>query len=182
MVHARRRRHSLVHMIQHYVAIDAVGTSAMRSQGRGVLHVMQEHLVPLSLRGIPKTRRGFGRWLDSQTEAALVALEGLAPERPWGTARKALNLFLRGCLYNHYLRKNYGLARTEPWLEIPLDGVVARALKKLAGRGKLPVWHGLKRLRPEQSARFQEFAAKHARTVGLPARVFLDHDLWIANR
>jgi hypothetical protein len=154
----------------------------MRGQGPGVLRAVQGHLGELGLRGVPKTRRAFGHWLDCQTETTLSALKGVAPGRPWGTARKAVNLFLRGCLYNHYLRETHSLGRMEPWLEIPLDSVVARALKRLAGRRALPVWRGLKHLTPEESARFQDFAAKRAQAVGLPARAFLDHELWLSNR
>ena len=182
MTRTSHRASDLIRVIQRFVAVDAVGPSAMRGQGRGVLPAVQEHLGDLDLRGVPKTQRGFGRWLDRQTETTLSALKGIAPGRPWGTARKAVNLFLRGCLYNHYLRETYSLGRMEPWLEIPLDGVVARALKRLAGRGALPVWRGLKHLTPEESARFQDFVAKRAQAVGLPARVFLDHDLWLSNR
>lgn len=41
-----------------------------------------------------------------------------------------MNIFLRDCFYNAYLRDAYGLAVAEPWFEVPLDSVVAEGLKK----------------------------------------------------
>ena len=93
-----------------------------------------------------------------------------------------MNLFLRSCLYNHYLRKAYGLSAIESWLEIPLDSVVAKALRREATSGELPPWPGLKHLTPEAHARFQSYADKSAKHRGLPARVLLDNYLWLDNR
>jgi hypothetical protein len=43
----------------------------------------------------------FRRWLDRQTDNLLDVLP--INGRPWGAARKAINLFLRDVLYNQYL-------------------------------------------------------------------------------
>src|SRR5262249_19224548 len=64
--------------------------------------------------------------------------------RSWGLARKVLNIFLRGCLYNAYLREHYHLDRAEPWFEIPLDKIVAVRLQEACKRfdgANLPRWH-----------------------------------------
>ena len=53
----------------------------------------------------------------------------------WGTARKALNIFLRDALYTTYLSKRYGLPRAEASLEIPLDSITAVRLREVYGAG-----------------------------------------------
>ena len=106
--------------------------------------------------------------------------------KPWGVARKTLNLFLRSCFYNYYLRKAYGLAEVGRWLEVPLDSVVARELKQDARRGALPRWQrrgalprwqGLGRLNREDSEKFQEYARVCAAACNLPVTVLLDNYL-----
>jgi hypothetical protein len=61
----------------------------------------------------------FTALLNDQTRKLQKALPRGA--RHWGTARKALNIFLRDALYNHYLCNEYGFNRLEQWLEVPLD-------------------------------------------------------------
>jgi hypothetical protein len=118
-------------------------------------------------------------WLDRQTEALLDTLP--IDGRPWGAARKALNLFLRDSLYNRYLSDHFNLQQIEAWLEIPLDSAVARGLQSGTGRGVLPRWPGLKHLDPSVSTSYQNAAAEHARVLGI-ARVHLDMYLWLENR
>ncbi len=179
---ASAKKTDFIRMIQRFVAIESVGPSAVRNQGQGVLRAIQTHLGKLDLRSTPKDSTCFKKWLDTETDQLLNAMKDKVDGRPWGTARKATNLFLRACIYNHYLRKEYELGSMEKWLEIPLDGVVAKALKRKAGRGKLPPWPGLKHLRPEASEKFQVYAQELAKSLGLPARVFVDNFLWLANR
>jgi len=168
--------------MQRFVAVSAVGPSAVRNQGKGVLSAIRRYLGEIDLGSIPKNTTDFAAWLNQQTEGMLNAIEDLVASRPWGTARKALNLFLRACLYNHYLQQEYRLQRTEQWLEIPVDSVVARALKRKAGRGKLPRWQGLVNLTEEDNHRFQAYARRLAKAEGLQAVVHLDIYLWLANR
>jgi hypothetical protein len=82
----------------------------------------------------------------------------------------------------HYLRRAYGLGKVSRWLEVPLDGVVARELKKEAGRGVLPRWPGLEHLKKADSEKFQRHARVQAATCKLPATVFLDNYLWLRGR
>ena len=119
------------------------------------------------------------KWLNGQTNRLRHKLPSSG--KPWGIARKAINLFLRSCAYNHHLRQAYGLAALEPLLEIPLDGVVAKALKRDAERGVLPPWPGLKHLDAKTSRRFQKYAVVMAKEMKLPALVFLDNILYIDN-
>jgi len=171
----------LLRMFQHFAAVEAVGTSAVRGQPAGTKKAIQDVLKTTNLSRMPRhSRVEFTRWLDRQTGRVRRRLPSRA--KPWGIARKALSLFLRDCLYNHYLRTAYDLTAVERWLEIPLDGVVARALKRKAERGALPKWPGLKHVTADVSAPFQEFAEELANRIGLPARVFLDNYLWLKNR
>lgn len=166
--------------VQHKVAVTAVGPSALRSQGEGVLGAAQGFLASMSLARIPKSREArFRDWLDRQTEALLgrLPIEG----RPWRAARKAINLFLRDTLYNLYLNRAFLIEKIEPWLEVPLDSAVARGLRSRAGRGVLPRWPGLKHLRSGVSEVFQSFASEQADTFGIE-RVHLDMYLWLENR
>lgn len=174
------RPKTFIPTVQRMVATTAVGPSALRGQGAGVLGASQQFLGGLSLSGIPKsTESNFLGWLDRQTEALLDVLP--IDGRPWGAARKAINLFLRDVLYNQYLSRKFAFGTLEPWLEVPLDSAVAHGLKKEAGRGALPRWPGLKHLDDTASDEFQTFASAHAHTLGIE-RVHLDMYLWLENR
>jgi hypothetical protein len=102
------------------------------------------------------------------------------PARSWGLARKCLNIFLRDCFYNAYLRDAYGLVVAESWLEVPLDSVVAEGLNKNLTVA-LPRWPGVKRVTPDLSARYQDEALNLSRDWGI-TRVHLDTYLWVAGR
>ena len=168
-------------LMQDFVAVGALGGNALRNQEPGVVTTIQAHLATLPLRDVPSTSaESYELWLDSRTEEILSGLR--VEVRPWGTVRKALNLFMRACICDFYLRGQYALERVEPLAEMPLDGVVAIALKREAGRGRLPVWPGLKRLTSDAHRRFQAFATGYAQRLGLPARVYLDNYLWLKNR
>jgi hypothetical protein len=123
---------------------------------------------------------GYEHWLDLQTDEILSSMPD--GTRPWGTVRKAMNLFMRACISDHYLRANLNLDRYETWAELPLDSIVAIALKRAAGRGQLPQWPGLKHLDRETHKEFQEFALRYTQELELPARIFLDYRLWLKGR
>ena len=114
-----------------------------------------------------------------ELEIATSQLKDALPEgaRKWGSARKFLNIFLRGCSYNKYLCSHYRLHVLEPWLEVPLDSHVAKGLKRIAGRGNLPHWPGVIHLTPQDSGLFQCFASKAAKNDGVN-RVDLDVKFW----
>ena len=174
------RPKTFIPTVQRKVATTAVGPSALRRQGAGILGASQQFLAALSLARVPKSSETrFRRWLDRQTDALLNALP--IDGRPWGAARKALNLFLRDVLYNQYLSRRFRFGQIEQWLEVPLDSAVARGLKAEAGRGALPLWPGLKHLDHTVSDEFQKFASVHAQTLGIE-RVHLDMYLWLENR
>jgi len=166
--------------VQRKVAVTSVGPSALRRQGKGVLRASHDFLASVSLAslsGLSEAR--FRAWLDRHTESLLGQLP--CSGRPWGTARKAINLFLRDSLYNQYLNRRFEIEKIERWLEIPLDSAVAKGLKARAGRGGLPQWPGLKNLEPVVSDSFQAFASSLAHAIGIK-RVHLDMYLWLENR
>ena len=166
--------------IQRKVAYTAIGPSALRGQGKGVLRTSQEFLAHMSLARVPKASfKGYQRWLNRQTELLLNIYP--IKNRPWGASRKAINLFLRDALYNKYLSKKFRLQLIETWLEIPLDSAVAKGLKSCSNRGELPSWPGLKNLKPNVSECFQVLASKQSILKGI-ARVHLDMYLWFDNR
>ena len=182
--HAQRARKmrpkNFIPTVQQKVAVTAIGPSALRGQGKGVLKTSQEFLASLSLARIPRSSEiRFRNWLDRQTNRLLdqLPIEG----RPWGAARKAINLFLRDALYNQYLNRQFKISKIEPWLEIPLDSAVARGLRKRTERDVLPQWPGLKHLKPIVSDNFQNFASVYARKLKIE-RVHLDMVLWLENK
>ena len=179
-------KNNFISKVPQFVAIESVGVSALRGQGKGVLGETRNYLGKLDLRSLRdiKTKDQFIRWLDIHTEKIMGRLP--VKNRPWGAARKAINLFLRGCLYNQYLCKEYNLRKYEKWMEIPLDRVVVKGLlkevedKKL--NKKMPPWEGLKHLKKETSDKYQEIAELIALQNHLKARIHLDIILWLENR
>ena len=166
--------------MQRSIGVTAVGPSALRGQGKGVLKATQAYLGALDLSQIPLSAQDkYTDWLDEHTESLLDALP--LRNRPWGAARKAINLFMRDILYNRYLNDHFAFVKLESWLEVPLDSAVAKGLKHYAGYGCLPQWPGLKNLKPEISQKFQDFAMQHAKTQRIE-RVHLDVYLWLENR
>jgi hypothetical protein len=170
-----------LHVMQCYVAVQAIGPSSLRNQGSpGVIGTARKFLSGLDLSNFaPAGERGFLTQLDKETSRLLQEMPRKA--RHWGAARKAVNLFLRDALCNRYLAEKFNLQKTEAWMEIPLDSAVARGLKELSDSAALPIWPGLKKLSPETSAKFQSFAEYAAKKRGL-ARVHLDMYLWLQER
>jgi hypothetical protein len=170
----------LLAQIQHYVAYDAIGVTAVRGHEPGTRDAVVDFLRRLDISHIPSQGEAvFKNWLNRQTERLRVKLPGLSKARLWGVARKSVNLFLRGCLYNQYLRDEYHLDRITALLEIPLDSRVAKKLREKYVKDLREKWPGLKRLEPDYSDRLQSCAATWAKTMKLPARVFLDHQLFL---
>ena len=165
--------------IQRFVARYAVLGSFRGAAGgttaaaRGYLGGME--LTPFAT-GEPDI---FLHVLDSGTDALREAMQADAQSSrgEWGYARKGLNIFLRDCLYNYYLRDAYGLGIAESLLEVPLDSIVAMRLRREGAGAALPVWTTIKALDPETSARYQS-VAQSCGAARNQARVHLDADWW----
>ncbi|MGC1293561.1 MAG: hypothetical protein WA869_00850, partial [Alloacidobacterium sp.] len=87
-------------------------------------------------------------------------LKGKSLECNYGLCAKAINLFLRDVVTNHYLRTHYKLNSLDKVLHIPLDSIVAKRLRELDR--SLPPWDGLKHLSEGQYNQYQERAYKEA--------------------
>jgi hypothetical protein len=166
----------LLELLQRRLAETAIGASTLRNQGNsGVVARARRHLGTVDLRRFAVKRdTSFHAALNDQTEALRRAFPSRA--KHWGTARKALNIFLRDALYNRYLSQHYGLEALESWLEVPLDRDVADGIAQ-SYIGRLPRWPGVKHLRPPASSVFQQAAQQIATAAGI-ARVHLDIYWW----
>jgi hypothetical protein len=163
------------------MAITSPGGNALRNQEPGVVEAIRRQLCVVSLADIPTdSSHNFMWWLDTTTDriADHVVAAPRISNRPWGTVRKALNLFLRSCICDVHLRAAFRLEAIEPWAEMPLDSLVAAALRKAASPGELSGWPGLKWLDKKRSDRFQLAAERMRKDRGLPARIYLDYQLW----
>jgi hypothetical protein len=162
--------------IQRYNARAAIGSSSMRGAGSaGVVRSAREFLGELPLRPFGTASRAkFSSHLNNATANLQRALPKGAQR--WGLARKALNIFLRNCLYTTYLCEEYNLARAEKFFEIPLDSITGTRLVK-ESRGALAGWKTVRGLKAKTSAENQAVAATLAAEKGV-ARVHLDAVWW----
>jgi hypothetical protein len=113
--------------------------------------------------------------LNKATQSLLKKLPRVAQN--WGAARKFLNIFLRGIIYNRFLCENYNLYHIEPWLELPLDSHVANGLRSEPGGSSLPRWKTVIGLDNKTSQQYQNFASKIAIEKGI-SLVHLDLIYW----
>lgn len=90
----------LIAKLQCRTAEFSIGASTLRNQGaKGVVARARALLKDLDLRLYScKSRGAFRRQLDTDTEWIRRRLPSGA--RHWGTARKALNIFLRDARYS----------------------------------------------------------------------------------
>lgn len=156
--------------------------STLRNQGAaGVSLAAREFVTKLDLRRfVREDEPAFQKELDHQTKRLERQLP--AGAQNWGTARKAINLFLAEAQYHRIVCQEYNLERIIQFLEIPLDGQVAEYLREHAVGVEikdLPSWPGIKHLKPDASKRFQDCALALARKQGPNwARVQMDVIIW----
>jgi hypothetical protein len=166
--------------VQRFTSFDSIGITALRNQNPGTLNKAREYCASLDLSKYSNlTESEFQSTLNEDTERMLDYFG--FKFRAWGTARKAMNLFLRGALYNKYLSHKYSLESIEMYLEIPLDNAVAKGLRSNDKNRELPRWNGLSDLKQDACKKYQEFALKEAEKMDL-YRVHLDIFLWLENR
>lgn len=168
--------HKFLEAVQARLARVAIGPSATRNQGRGVVSKARAYLSQLDLSEFgTRSEKQFLERLDRAT----IDLQEALPRKSkrWGLARKLLNIFLRDALYTVYLCNRYDLARAERYYEVPMDSISSASLRKCAGRRRLPQWRGVKHFTPEANESYQKFAATLAKHVGI-SRVHLDTFWW----
>jgi hypothetical protein len=167
----------LITDIQNYVAYGSVGASTVRGlRKKGVVDACRKALKQTDLtKFATSSDERFQEALNIETARIKRALPLSA--RHWGVARKVLNIFLRGCLYNIYLNQHFRLTKAEHLLEITLDSISAKAIKQHTLTSSSPTWRGVKYVTPEMSHRFQELAASIAGERNI-CRVHLDALFW----
>ena len=155
----------------------AIGNSTLRNQGAsGVVKAARDFLAELALNSFSvNSQKDFGRELDQATESLIPVLPDGAHN--WGTARKAINIFLRDCLYNQFLCNHYAISQIHPWLEVPLDKYVAEGLQDTSMGDGLPEWETIKGLDRKTSDQYQHVANDVAGKLGCN-RVDLDIYFW----
>lgn len=146
----------LVQQMQSYVAETCVGASAIRNQGgSGLIQAARDYFKTVNLSSIPTNETQFVLWLDKHTNTILLKFP--AGARKFGTARKALNLFLRSATYNCCLNRAFHLDSVLPLLEVPLDRYAAKHLLKydftIATK-----WVGLKSVSRSDHGKYQRAA------------------------
>jgi hypothetical protein len=150
------------------VANIAIGSTSLRNQGAaGVNEAARTFLGGLTLsRFVGSTETAFSSELEDQTRKLMKALPPGAQN--WGTARKALNLFLGEVYYHRVLCEIYSFDRIANYLEVPLDSQVSSFLRTRARDlgADLPSWTTIRALKPEISQRYQAFASRYAKTLG----------------
>ena len=164
--------------MQEFVATSAIGVSVLRNQGKGSLQAVRTALASMNLSPVTNMEQAeYRKWIDGSTNWLLSHWPGTG--RPWGAARKAINLFMRDAFYNQYLNREYNIDHVEKWMEIALDSKVAEGLRSRFP--ELPSWPGLKHLGQHVSDQYQNCAQRLADKQGI-SRVHLDIWLWLENR
>lgn len=164
-------------LMQRYEANIAISGSTLRNQGaEGVAEAARNFLAKLDLSKLQTIQ--LSAYPDILNEWTCNLKQEL-PERAmnWGTARKAINVFMVQVFLNRYLAEEYGMEKLKDVLETPLDSYAAGTLRRLAGRGRLPRWKGIIGLKKEDSDKYQEFASQVA-TENKLSRACLDIILW----
>lgn len=139
---------------------------------KGAIPVTRKFVSIMPLKPFATEDEGMFR---KQLESATNVLQAKTPGHEWGFARKSLNVFLRDCLHNSYLRREYRLELSDAFYEVPLDRIVAKELRKLDPC--LPAWDAIKRLNTATSAKYQAAAHRIAQELSM-SRVHLDALFW----
>lgn len=168
----------LADQMQRFVAYTSVGASTVRGQrSPGLVRVLRTLLYDVDLAAFSTCPTSdFSELLNDETRRIKNGMP--LGTRHWGIARKVLNIFLRGANYNWLLRQEFGLARLDSVMELPLDSLTAKALKANSPPRSLPRWRGVKHLAPVESALFQLRACEIAAGLGIDC-VHLDIFWWV---
>lgn len=164
--------------IRRYIAFGSVGASTVRGlRKKGVVAAARNALAQVRLEHFAtNSDTRFRNSLDAETERVRRALPN--ETQFWGVARKVLNIFLRGSLYNTYLNAHYKLSPAERCFEIPLDSLSASGIRRETLVRPRPRWVGVKHVTPAINDVFQALAAEIA-AARQTVRVHLDAVFWV---
>lgn len=163
-------------LMQSRMAQASIGPSSLRNQGKSRVIEICRNFCSECMDLSKYTPKTFRTQLDKDTRKLLKEL-GMK-ETQWGTARKALNLFLRDVFYNKYLAPTYKMDQLEPLLEIPLDTQVAEKIQEYPQGKNLP-WNRIKHTTKDENIAFQDAARDIAKVnILIRFRVHLDLIFW----
>lgn len=162
-------------LMQTYVANISISGSTLRNQGApGVVTAARSFLATLDLNELTRMNPPrYHDWLNERTDELMERLPDRAQR--WGTARKAINVFMVQAFLNKHLRDKFMLGRLGNMLETPLDSKAASGLRQHEPR--LPRWNSIQGLSEQDSACYQRVAATLATQLRIP-RACLDMTLW----
>ena len=163
------------------IAKTSIGSSTLRGHPQKTISTVRNFLKDIDLMDFQSSGElDFNKVLDKHTMQLCKLIQELDKKSSyWGSARKALNLFLGDVAYHAILRKDFSFDLVEKYLEVPLDSQVANRLFFVAQERniKLPRWETIKGLTPENSAKYQSFASLYAKELRC-TRIQLDVLLW----
>ena len=112
--------------MQEFVATSAIGVSALRNQGKGAHQAVRTALASMHLSPVKDMGQAeYRKWLDGATNWLLTQWPGTG--RPWGAARKSVNLFMRDALYNQYLNAEHDIGHVENWPDAKVNEIDHRS-------------------------------------------------------
>jgi hypothetical protein len=166
--------------MQRYVANVGITASALRNAGdSGFVSAARAFLANLDLKPLAEMQPlDYPKWLNDQTQALMEKF----PIKLWGLARKSVNIFMVMASLNRFLCAEYGLDRFENALEVPMDNIVVKELRRFGQTRKIiepkefPVF-AIKTLDSTNSEKYQKVAERMAQELGIP-RGRLDVRLW----
>ncbi len=168
---------NFIKLLQDRTAEIAIGPSTLRNQGAPkVIKTARDYLKAMNLVPLKtiSSKRDYLKYLDRHSNKLSKQFPKGAKGN-WGAARKAINIFIRDCLYNQYLSSKYRLNKLEKWLEIPLDKDVATNIHDNCKA--LPPWKSIKALTQDISDQYQQCAQMIGKKEKV-ARVHLDIKYW----
>lgn len=171
------QKQEFLELMQRYEANISIGGPTLRNQGaKGVAEAAREFLSALNLSELKNIKPAdYPSILEKWTSDLKTKLPDGA--KNWGTARKAINVFMVQVFLNKYLAEEYGIGKFQNVLETPLDSYAVDGLNRLNPTAQLPGWDSIKRLTDEPSEEYQECASQVAQQKGL-TRACLDIILW----
>lgn len=167
----------LLTALRNLIARKTPSASSVRGRPPKTTELAQGFLRSLSLERFGTSDQAeYRRQLNAATRRLAIKLPG---QNNWGLARKLLNMFLRDCCYNAYLRSAYRLGRAERFMEVPLDSLTIEAIAKRTGLPRI----SLRQLDSVRSEEYQRAARDWAgglklRPLHLDALVFGERAKW----
>jgi hypothetical protein len=169
-----------IHWLLKRTAELAANSSTLRGRPPGTIKATRKFLKRIKpKRFVVQSEKMFQARLNATTKRLLTHFPKKA-KNDWGAARKVLNIFLRDVLYGRDLCNHFKFEKIEKWLEVPLDGDVAKGLLKAAKKrrlSQLDQWPKIRGLTSEISCQYQK-AAKEIAAQEKIAAVDLDLIFW----